>query len=244
MKKEIERINEDLDVNLHANRHLGMSFIYEDSKLGESVRLFFSLSKLKYILSTVSYEKLYFENNWLKGFLHFRGENFSVIDIKTLFNSNEFTVGDINTNLILLKEEDSMRVGVLGRNLSLIDLDEQYFGMRVEQVEPEAQFYVDDKLYDIFRKINLENLSYISAEIIEKEKQPNYLNLAHVQKYKKVYNKYFKEIEKIRLYKDYTKKVEDFNIFYFGASFFIDDSGILGIEIDIDKLNKYLYQAN
>ena len=54
----VNDINENLDINLHENRHLGISFIYDDEYLGENIRLFFSLSQLKYILSTYQYDKL------------------------------------------------------------------------------------------------------------------------------------------------------------------------------------------
>lgn len=244
LNKEFDKSVGNIESNFHAENELGMSFIHEDDVLGEPIRLFFSLSKLRYILSTAKYDKLYLGHSWMRGFTHFRGENFSVIDLQTLFNPKKLMIDDIETRLILFKEYENMRVALLGREISLINLDKQYFGISIMQEEPETQLLIDEKLCDILKKSNNSNLSFLALEIKQSENQPNYLNLAHVQKYSKIYNYYFKDVEKIRLYKDYSRRIEGFNILYFASSFFIDEMGILGVEIDIDRFTKYLYHTN
>lgn len=242
--ENIQNLMTGEDLNYHAENQLGISFVYEDSFLGENIRLFFSLSQLKQILPNAKYERTYFTNSWVRGFTHFRGENFSVVDLKNLFNPNTFLINDVETRFILFKEYENLRIALLGREISLINLQEQYSAIKVIPAEPEIQLIMEYKLYDLFKKSANPNLSFVAIDVERHDEAPNYLNLAHFQKYTKVYDKYFINIEKIKSYKDYTKKEEDFNILYFASSFFIDEVGILGVEVDIEKLTKYLYNTN
>lgn len=236
-------VSEELN-NYHAENQLGISFVYEDNVLGENIRLFFSLSQLKHILPNAKYERTYFTNTWVRGFTHFRGENFSVVDLKNLFNPNTFLTNDVETRFILFKDYENLRVALLGHEISLINLQEQYSAIKIIQAEPEVQLIMEYKLFDLFKKSGNTNLSFAAIEVEKNEEAPNYLNLAHFQKYTKVYDTYFKNIEKIKAYKDYSRKEEGFSILYFASSFFIDEVGLLGIEVDIEKLTKYLYTTN
>lgn len=226
----------------------GLSFLFQDPIFNEEIRLFFSLKTLKYVQPNVKYQKLFFTRGWLRGFTHFRGENHSVIDLQSLFKPGYIKSNvEIESHLLIFKDYLNMRYSIITRDLSLFNLNNQYYAMSVEHNPdaPEVVLTIDEKVNEILLKTNKKinnELSFIATNTVDINNNKGIsLNLAHIQKYEHIYSEYIKNINKINSYSDYTRKAENISILYFARSFFIDEQGVLGIEVDVEKLQLFLF---
>lgn len=174
----------DLGSIEQAQDSLGISFSYHLNSFDCDVRIFLSLSSLKHIISNAKYESIYLTKPWLRGFTHFRGDSYSVIDPMTLFNNTQsFTQVDIESRIILFKEIDNLRFSFLARDILLMNLDLQYMtlcmgnqdsfnkslGISYSFNPSDAKnqlhsVFADSKLASALKQINPTILSSISAQ--------------------------------------------------------------------------------
>ncbi len=256
----------DMDLDLltgdrDGQESLGISFIYHDDFLNTDIRVFFPLSSLKHILSNTNFEKTFLTKSWIRGFTHFRGDCFSVLDPINMLNENSYTPLDSESRIILFKETDSLRYGFVCKDISLINLEQQYFAMKLDEIKESSNtsVVVDSKIFNIFKSVNgfLDDESDKILKTVELAHQPaQILNLAHIQKYAKIY-KYFINNSKDILQKQQevlnsgndlvahknSDDAQKLNILFFSRSLFIDNSGCLGVVVDSRVLNKYLYDV-
>lgn len=104
--------------NINTNTNLGISFPIYDKNFNVNLKIFIPLSTLTHIVSNANYETFYLSPRWLKGFIHYIGEGYSVIDPAQLFSGSK-TDKDNETKLVVFKEKESLRYSFLVKDLVL-----------------------------------------------------------------------------------------------------------------------------
>jgi len=194
-------INLDLTTQREGQETLGISFIYHDEFLNNDLRIFLPLSSLNHILSNTKFEKSYLTKQWIRGFTHFRGDSYSIIDPVSLLNGHSNLMLDSETRIILFKGIESLRYGFVCRDISLINLEQQYISLKINNKYSNSSnsrvshdiLNMDGEVLNIFKSVpnflNIEQLmsNHILAAV-EIDNQPaKILNLAHIKKYAAIY---------------------------------------------------------
>lgn len=115
-----------LDVNefLEKNKDKNLGLIIKNKHFD----VFVKLIDLKNVVSSVNVEYVYLTKPWLTGFLNFRGEIFTLINVDNLCLQKENTINNLskNTQYLLIKEVESTnmtRIAFASDEASLTELE-------------------------------------------------------------------------------------------------------------------------